>query len=249
VAESETTNEPTPTVNLKEIGIEFSNQWIFRNLNLIVNPQESVVIVGPSGSGKSVLLKMIAGLINPSEGIISVIAKNKSMLFQKNALFDSFTALENLLFPMKERLGIEGLIAKTKAMDLLESVGLAHAADLFPDEISGGMQKRLGIARALAVNPDLLIYDDPTAGLDPITSRTIADLILEVRKHSNGTMIAVTNDMNRAYQLGDQIYLLAQGKLIRGGTAEETRNNSDPFIKQFIHGHTQGPLTSPEDKK
>ena len=140
------------------------------------------------------------------------------MLFQKNALFDSLTVEDNLLFPLRERLGVQGNEARKRAAELLSAVKLSGSEALHPDELSGGMQKRLGIARALIVEPDILLYDEPTAGLDPITSRIIAELIGDLREKKGTTLVTVTNDIHRAYQLGDRIFMLTQGRLIPGGS-------------------------------
>lgn len=231
-------------IQVHGVGKEFSGRWIFRDVSFNVKPGESVVIVGPSGGGKSVLLKTIAGLISPNSGEIRVKSQNVGMLFQKNALFDSFTVEENLLFPLKERKGIVGEPARDRAAQFLRAVGLQGNQSLYPDEISGGMQKRLGIARALIVEPEVILYDEPTAGLDPITSRTIADLIRDLRKQGGSTLVTVTNDMQRAYQLGDRIFLLAQGKLVEGGTPQQVQETRNDELRQFIYGLKQGPLTS-----
>ncbi len=231
-------------IQIRNLGKEFDKRWIFRNLNLEVKPQESVALIGPSGGGKSVLLKLIAGLLTANEGEIKLGTENVGMLFQKNALFDSLTVEENLLFPLRERQGITGAPAKAKAAYFLEAVGLKGNEKLFPDEISGGMQKRLGIARALIVEPELILYDEPTAGLDPITSKKIAELIADLRKRNGSTIVMVTNDVQRAYQIGDRIFLLAKGTLQGGQGAHETKNTQDPAIKQFIYGLKEGPLTS-----
>ncbi len=231
-------------ISIQSLGKQFAGQWVFRGVNLQIAPKESVALVGPSGGGKSVLLKTVAGLLVADEGKVVLNSKNVGMLFQKNALFDSFTCEENLLFPLRERKGLTGAPAKDRAAQFLKAVGLKGNENLFPDEISGGMQKRLGIARALIVEPEILLYDEPTAGLDPITSRTIADLIRELRAQSGTTLLTVTNDMQRAYQIGDRVCLLAQGKLIEGGTPEQVQNTQDPAIRQFIYGLKQGPLTS-----
>jgi phospholipid/cholesterol/gamma-HCH transport system ATP-binding protein len=233
-------------IRVQGVGKEFSGKWIFRDLDLSVAPVESVVLVGPSGSGKSVLLKMIASLVAPNDGSIEVQSPNIGMLFQKNALFDSLSVEENLLFPLRERLGVSGEIAKERVRELLSAVGLHGNESRFPDEISGGMQKRLGIARALIVEPEVILYDEPTAGLDPITSRTIADLIRDLRTRRKSTLVTVTNDMHRAYQLGDRIYLLAQGKLTDGGTPAQVQATRDPALQQFIFGLQKGPLTQSE---
>ncbi len=231
-------------ISVSQVSKKFQENWIFRNLSLEINDQESVVLIGPSGGGKSLLLKMIAGLITPDEGSVTLKNQNIGMLFQKNALFDSFTVEENLLFPLRERMGITGAPAQEKAARFLTAVGLKGCEDLLPDEISGGMQKRLGIARALIVEPELILYDEPTAGLDPITSKTIADLIKSLRIETKSTLLTVTNDMQRAYQLGDRIYLLAQGSLFLGGTPTQVQATDDLRMRQFIYGLKQGPLTS-----
>jgi phospholipid/cholesterol/gamma-HCH transport system ATP-binding protein len=239
-----TSPHPSPMIRLQNVGKKFEGRWIFRNVSLEIRDKESVSLIGPSGAGKSVLLKVISGLIAPDEGTIELGSENVGMLFQKNALFDSFTVIENLLFPLKERLGIEGEEAVKIASHFLNEVGLKGNEDLFPDEISGGMQKRLGIARALVVRPQIILYDEPTAGLDPITSRKIADLIRFLRKEVGSTLLTVTNDMQRAYQIGDRVALLAKGELIEGGTSEEIQKTEHPLIRQFIYGLKQGPLTS-----
>ena len=231
-------------ISLDEIGKQFRGTWVFRNINLEINSQESIVILGPSGSGKSVLLKIIAGLLEADEGHSHLKTKNIGMLFQKNALFDSLTVEQNLLFPLRERLEIIGTQAKEKVSRFLSAVGLEGTEELYPYEISGGMQKRLGIARALIVNPELMLYDEPTAGLDPITSKTIAELIQNLRAEMKSTLLIVTNDVQRAYQIGDRIFLLAQGRLIAGGSAHEVQGTQDPVLKQFIYGLQDGPLTA-----
>jgi phospholipid/cholesterol/gamma-HCH transport system ATP-binding protein len=231
-------------IEVRGVGKRFpGTDWVFRGITLSVRERESVALVGPSGSGKSVLLKLIAGLLAPDEGTVTHQSSDIGMLFQKNALFDSLTVEENLLFPMKERMGVTGQPARDKARAFLKAVGLSGSENLFPDEISGGMQKRLGIARALIVEPKVILYDEPTAGLDPITSRTIADLIRDLRKEHGSTLVTVTNDMQRAYQIGDRVCLLAQGALIEGGTPEEVQASADPRIRQFIYGLREGPLS------
>jgi phospholipid/cholesterol/gamma-HCH transport system ATP-binding protein len=231
-------------IEITDLGKKFDSRWVFRKINLQVRQQESIALIGPSGGGKSVLLKIIAGLLHADEGSFKLGTPNIGMLFQKNALFDSLTVEENLLFPMKERIGLIGEKAKARATHFLKAVGLDGCARLSPNQISGGMQKRLGIARALVVQPEIILYDEPTAGLDPITSKTIADLIRELRVEEGSTLITVTNDIHRAYQIGDRICLLAQGSLLDGGTPEQVRQTHDPALKQFIYGLTQGPLTS-----
>ncbi len=228
----------------RSLGIRFEGVgWIFREISFQLPPGGSWAIVGPSGSGKTLLLKLIARLIRPTEGELQVASRNIGMLFQKNALFDSFTVEENLLFTLKERKGLIGAVARSKCDSWLEAVGLQQTQKLYPEELSGGMQKRLGIARALIADPELILYDEPTAGLDPITSKKIAELMVRLRRESGATLVVVTNDIHRAYQLGDRIDLLARGQLLSGGTPEEVRRTTDPAFRQFIDGLSQGPLT------
>lgn len=235
-------------ISLVSAGKRFDSQWIFRGVDLHVPAGGSAAIVGPSGSGKSVLLKLIAGLLIPDEGTVRVGSTDVGMLFQRNALFDSLSVIENLLFPLRERKGITGNEARDRARQYLEWVGLSHVLDLAPGQLSGGMQKRLGIARALVLEPAVVLYDDPTAGLDPVTSRTIAELIRELQEQHGGvagktTFVAVTNDMHRAYQLGDTIHLLARGGLLCGGSPEEVRRTTEPSLRQFALGIQEGPLS------
>jgi phospholipid/cholesterol/gamma-HCH transport system ATP-binding protein len=231
-------------ISVKGVGKRFDNSWIFRNISLSIEEGRTAALIGPSGGGKSLLLKIIAGLAKPEEGCVKLDSSNIGMLFQKNALFDSLTVEENLLFPLKERKGTVGLAARKKALKILEEVGLTGCEAHYPDEISGGMQKRLGIARALIVEPEIILYDEPTAGLDPITSKKIAELIQKLRSEIGSTVLTVTNDMQRAYQLGDSIYLLAQGSLMAGGSPDDVKASSHPGIRQFIYGLKEGPLTS-----
>ena len=229
-------------ITLTGVGKSFDGRWIFRGADLRVPRGGSAAIVGPSGSGKTVLLKTIAGLHAPDEGTVKVDSREVGMLFQRNALFNSLSVLENLLFPLRERKGVDGPEALDLARRHLEWVGLAGTEERSPDELSGGMQKRLGIARALIVEPEVVLYDDPTAGLDPITSRLIAELIRSLQSRQGTTVVAVTNDMHRAYQLGDRIYLMAQGRLVPGGTADEVKATRDPALRQFVNGLQEGPL-------
>jgi phospholipid/cholesterol/gamma-HCH transport system ATP-binding protein len=246
-----------PAIELRDVTVRFGSETLLAGVNLTILAGETLVLIGPSGHGKSTLLKLIAGLIEPSSGDVLIegrsfssmspaerlaIGRKMGMLFQKNALFDSLTCGENVAFPLRE-LGVarEDEI-ETITQFFLEAVGISHARDLNPDEISGGMQKRLGIARALALRPQIVLYDDPTAGLDPITSRRIIQLIQDRQKKSNSTVVAVTNDMHRASQMADRIAMVVDGELIVCGTPEETKKYSDPRVQQFIRGELKGPL-------
>lgn len=246
-------------IEAKSLTLKFGAETVLKNVSLQIAEGESFVVVGPSGHGKSVLLKVLAGLIVPTFGEVLIRGKNwkdlsgasrqellrkLGMLFQKNALFDSLSVAENIAFPIEEVLHLDAPLAEEKISYFLEAVGLTHAKDLFPDEISGGMQKRLGIARALALNPEIIFYDDPTAGLDPITSRKIIDLITGLKTKNKSTIVTITNDMNRAFQMADRIAMVVDQELIVAGTPEQTRNSNDPRVHQFIRGQLHGPLTA-----
>ncbi len=236
---------------LEEVTVSFGEHVILKNLSIHVKEGETLVLIGPSGMGKSVLLKTMAGLISPDRGRVVIGGENLAtltpsqlkaklrsmgMLFQKNALFDSLTVGENLAFPLREATTLLEADIQARVRHFLEEVGIAHAEALFPDEISGGMQKRLGIARALALEPKIIFYDDPTAGLDPITSRKIIQLIMKLQKETHATVVSVTNDMNRAYQMADRIAMIVDQELILGGSVEETKAHRDPRVQNFIRG-------------
>lgn len=248
----------SPVIELRNVFLRFADDRVLNNVHLSVMKGELFVIVGPSGHGKSVLLKLIAGLLLPTEGQILIegydfhqlgntrqdeLRRKMGMLFQKNALFDSITCGENIGFPLVEVTNLSRQQIDDKIRGYLDAVGLSQALNLYPDEISGGMQKRLGIARALALDPEIILYDDPTAGLDPITSRKIVDLITKLNNERHSTVVAITSDMNRAYQMADRIGVVVNGELIITGTPKETKAHPDLRVRQFINGELRGPLT------
>lgn len=247
-------------ISLQDITVAFEGQIVLENVSVDILAGEALVIVGPSGQGKTTLLKTMSGLVTPQNGKVFIeqmewltlspkerlpVLKKMGILFQKNALFDSLTCIENIIFPLTETTNLSESEIVHRAETFLEAVGIPHARDLYPDEISGGMQKRLGIARALALNPEIIFYDDPTAGLDPITSKKIIELIIDLKKKNKSTIVAITNDMNRAFQLADRIAMVVDKKLIITGTPEETKNHKDPRVYQFVRGLLEGPLTAP----
>lgn len=248
------------SIEVRGLTHQFAQHQVLKNVSLSVQRGESLVLIGPSGQGKSLLLKSMAGIQPPVQGNVFVdgvdlyqapihertqVMRRMGMLFQKNALFDSLSVGENIAFPLREvGGGIDEAEIQRRVDFFLDAVKIAHARDLFPDEISGGMQKRLGIARALALYPQIILYDDPTAGLDPITSRHIIDLILLLKKQNKSTVVAITNDMNRAYQMADRIAMVVDGGVVITGTVEQTKTHSDPRVRQFISGALKGPLTA-----
>lgn len=250
-------------IELRDVGISFDGRPLLSNVNLSIAKGESFVLIGPSGEGKTVLLKLMAGLLVPTEGQVliegndlrSLKGKNRNvlmrkigMLFQKNALFDSLTCSENIAFPLRETTDLSEVRIGEKIDFFLEAVGIAHAKELYPDEISGGMQKRLGIARALALAPEIVFYDDPTAGLDPITSRKIVELILKLKEENESTVVTITNDMSRAYQLADRLGMVVDGRLIVTGPVAATKTFPDERVQQFISGSLKGPLMKKFDE-
>lgn len=239
-------------IEVKNLTHKFENtQTILADVNLALRRGETFVMVGPSGQGKSTLLKILSGLIAPTKGQVFIgdadlyacgkkqradLMNKIGMLFQKNALFDSLTVGENLAFPLREVGHLAERQISQKVDEFLEAVGLEGKRHVFPSEISGGQQKRVGIARALILNPEIILYDDPTAGLDPITSRMIVELIIKLNKEFKATSVAITNDMNRAYQFADRIGLLMDHQLTLTGTVEETKKHKDPRVQKFIRG-------------
>ena len=248
----------TPIVELRAIKLQFDARPIFTHLNWSLTKEATYVLVGPSGHGKSVLLKMMGGILPPDSGSVLIdgqdlyqanlserqqILMRLCMLFQKNALIDSITDLENEEIPMRETTNQSTKEIRSYAMHLLTEVGLDHVTFNYPSQISGGMQKRLGVARALALKPEIIFYDDPTAGLDPITSRKIIDLIINLKKEHRSTVVAITNDMNRAIQLADEIFMVVDGELVKAGSPDKIFSHPDPRVQQFIRGEVNGPLT------
>jgi phospholipid/cholesterol/gamma-HCH transport system ATP-binding protein len=241
-------------IEFKNVSLDFGTHSVLSKVNFTIPAGKKYVLIGPSGQGKSSILKIIAGLVSPTFGEVLVngqdwkklkgqerksLQQRIGMLFQNNALFDSLTVGENVAFPLREVKGGDENDIQSKVDEFLEAVGLIESKQLSPNEISGGMQKRLGIARALALNPELILYDDPTAGLDPITSRKIIDLILKIQKENRSTVLAVTNDMNRAYQLADDIIFVNNEEIIETGSPQMTKQHSHQAVYHFVRGLVQ----------
>lgn len=247
----------TIKVEFKNVKKQFGNRVILKNFSLQIPKGKTVVVLGGSGTGKSVSIKCLLGLLTPDKGEIlvdgkSVIKLNEKkqyelmkkfgMLFQFGALFDSLTTWENVAFALLEQ-GMDKKDAKKVALEKLALVGLGkNVADLMPAEISGGMKKRVSLARAICTNPEIVLYDEPTTGLDPITADTIDRLIVELRDKLKITGIAITHDMQSAFKIADYIALLYQGEIIYYDTVENTKTTDNPYIKQFINGEESGPI-------
>ncbi|GAH53322.1 unnamed protein product, partial [marine sediment metagenome] len=219
---------------------------------------ETIVVIGQSGCGKSVLMKTIVGLLIPDDGEIEIenvslknisrkklleIRKKIGMVFQSSALFDSFSVWENVGLGLIEHSKMSQDEIMRIAREKLKLVGLSDVEDMYPAELSGGMKKRVGIARAIAMNPQFVLYDEPTTGLDPIIADRINNLIIELQKKLNITTVAVTHDIISAYKIADRIAMLYDGEIIFDGTPKEVQNTDNPYVQQFIKGEGEGPVS------
>ncbi|MDP3790858.1 MAG: ABC transporter ATP-binding protein [Candidatus Omnitrophota bacterium] len=245
-------------IEIINVSKTFGGHKVLDNLNLNVRDGETTVIIGRSGCGKSVLLKHIIGLLKPDSGNILIDGKNTTrmdekelneirmkfgMLFQGAALFDSLTIFENVGFSMLEHTNATKQEVAKRVKECLALVGLKDIEDKKPAELSGGMKKRVGLARAILVRPQIILYDEPTTGLDPIMGDSINDLIVQLHARFKMTSIAVTHDMTSAYKIADRITMLYNGKIIADGTPDHIKNTKDPIVKQFITGAGTGPIT------
>ena len=236
----------------------FGSKVVLDGIDLKVYQGESLVVIGGSGTGKSVLIKCIQGLITPDCGSIIVngqetvnldrrhadeIYSKMGMLFQGGALFDSLTVWENVAFGLIENQKMPRRQAKETAIKYLRQVGLGpDVADLSPSELSGGMQKRVGLARAIATNPEIIFFDEPTTGLDPIMADVINDLIINSVKKIGASALTITHDMASARKIADRIAMLYKGKIVWQGTVEELDKTDNPYVIQFVKGSSQGPI-------
>ena len=241
-------------IEIKNLCKAFGKKQVLNGVDLEVKKGESLVVIGGSGTGKSVLIKCVQGLLTPDAGSIKiddeeVIDSNKNihekmgMLFQGAALFDSLSVWENVAFVLLENGKMSKKDAKAEAIRVLKQVGLASdVADLSPAELSGGMQKRVGLARAIITKPEIIFFDEPTTGLDPIMADVINDLIIESAKGLGATTLTITHDMASARKIADRIAMLYQGKIIWIGTVAEMEKSDNPYLRQFVSGSAQGPI-------
>jgi len=243
---------------VKDVYKSFGQNHVLRGLNLEVKCGESMVVIGGSGTGKSVLIKCIIGLLHHDRGEIYVdgqeisnlnekewneVRKKFGMLFQRDALFDSLTVWENVGFGLRQHTKLSDEEIKAIAIEKLKLVGMHNVENLMPAELSGGMRKRVSLARAIAMEPAILLYDEPTTGLDPIMANVINELIVDMREKLKVTSIAITHDMVSAYRIADRIAMLYKGQIIEVGTPEEIKNSSNEIVRQFIRGDVVGPIT------
>lgn len=245
-------------IEIKNLKKAFGKKQVLNSLNLSIENGESLVVIGGSGSGKSVLLKAIIGLINPDSGSVKIddietttmsskqhdeIISKFGYLFQGGALFDSLKIWENVAFGLISAKKMPAKLAKEIALKKLKSVGLdSYVGELFPSELSGGMQKRVALARAIACEPEIIFFDEPTTGLDPIMADVINDLIIKCSSELGATTITITHDMASAFKIADKIAMIYNGEIIWSGDSKEVRNSNNPYLDQFINGSSKGPI-------
>lgn len=248
----------TTKISIKNLVKNFGSKKVLSGIDLEVKKGESLVILGGSGSGKSVLIKLIATIIDPTSGSIkiddnevskiSVSERDKLMgkfgfLFQGGALFDSLTIWENVAFRLIHAAKLNKNDAKEIALQKLRAVGLEERVmNLYPSELSGGMQKRAALARAIAANPEIIFFDEPTTGLDPIMADVINDLIIANSKQLGATTVTITHDMHSAKRIADKVAMLYEGKIIWFGDVKDMYSSGNEYVEQFIHGRAHGPI-------
>jgi phospholipid/cholesterol/gamma-HCH transport system ATP-binding protein len=248
----------TPKIELRGVKKRFGDKVVLDGIDLKIGAAESLVVIGGSGTGKSVMIKCVLGILRADEGKIFVdgeevtrigrrgreaMLKKFGMLFQGAALFDSLPVWENVAFGLIQGHGMNRRKARDVAVEKLASVGLgSEVALLSPAELSGGMQKRVGLARAIAADPQIIFFDEPTTGLDPIMADVINDLIVSTVKNLGVTTLSITHDMASARKISNRIAMLYKGKIIWDGPTAEIDNSGNPYVDQFIHGRAEGPI-------
>jgi phospholipid/cholesterol/gamma-HCH transport system ATP-binding protein len=245
-------------IKIVDLHKSFDQKKVLQGVHLEVEPGEIMVIIGQSGSGKSVLLKHIIGIMKPARGQIFIdgqeitslkdedrlkLSRKCGMLFQGSALFDSMTVAENVAFGLRRHTKLSEEEIQQIVKDSLERVGLRDVEQLLPYELSGGMKKRVGLARAIAYSPEIILYDEPTTGLDPIRADAINNLILQLKEQLKITSVVITHDMSTTYKVADRIAMLYDGRIIETGPPEEIKNSVNQVVQQFIHGRATGPIS------
>ncbi len=248
----------TPKIELCGVKKSFDSKHVLKGIDLCVGKGESLVIIGGSGTGKSVMLKCILGLLEPNAGTIRVDGQDVThlkgkardkhqakfgMLFQGSALFDSLPVWKNVAFKVMQTKGLSTKAAKDQAIATLASVGLGpDVAEIYPAELSGGMQKRVALARAIASKPEIIFFDEPTTGLDPIMADIINELIVKCVRDVGATAMSITHDLASARKISDRIAMIYNGQIIWQGSKTEIDHSGNPYVDQFIHGRSEGPI-------
>jgi phospholipid/cholesterol/gamma-HCH transport system ATP-binding protein len=251
-------SETSNMISLRHVDKTLGGRKVLDDLSFDVERGEALVIVGGSGVGKSVTLKHIIGLMKPDRGQIIVdgqdinemkeVVLNRfrrkfGMSFQEGALFDSMSVFENIAFPLRRQTKFNEQQIASRVDECLDLVHLDGVASKRPSELSGGMRRRVGFARAISLKPEILLFDEPTTGLDPVISDVIAELIVEMDRTLNTTTVTITHDMKVAFKIADRVAMLYQGRIVEEGTPEEFQQSANPIVQQFIEGRAEGPLT------
>ena len=244
-------------VRVTDLHVDLDRRTVLSGVNLSVFRGETLVILGGSGSGKSTLLRALIGVLPPARGqvelfgqdiyglgedALNAVRKRFGILFQSGALYNSMTVGENVALPLREHTGLSEDIIQIMVKMKLELVGLRDFEHLIPSQLSGGMKKRVGLARALALDPEIIFYDEPGAGLDPITAGVIDKLIMDLSRKLGVTSIVVTHEMGSAFRIADRMVMLYEGRIVAEGTPAEFRAASDPLVRQFVNGEPDGPI-------
>ena len=245
-------------ISVRNLVKNFGSRRILNGITLDVRQGETLVVMGGSGCGKSTFLRHLIGSIRPDSGEVWMfgqdiakasedqmdeIRKKYGMLFQSGALFDSMTVGENIALPLREHTKLDENIISIVVKMKLELVGLRGFENLMPSQLSGGMKKRVGLARAIVMDPSIIFYDEPTAGLDPVMTGVIDKLTIDLTKKLNITSVVVTHDMNSVFRIADRIVMLHQGNILQIGTPDEIKNSENPLVRQFITGQAEGPIS------
>ena len=246
-------------IEIKGLKKRFGPKEVLKGVDLTIPEGKTTVILGLSGGGKSTIIKHIVGLLKPDEGEIWVdgeevghadeeqiraIRKKVGFLFQSGALFDSMNVFENVAFPLREHTEMGEEEIRDRVVECLEMVALKpkEVIELYPDELSGGMRKRVGLARTIALNPRIILYDEPTSGLDPITSDLISKMIIHLKNTLGVTSVLISHDIKESFKAGDYFAMLYEGKIIEFGNADHFRATTNPYVRQFLDGKSEGPI-------
>lgn len=244
-------------VDIHDVHFGYGDRPILSGLEMAFPRGKVIAVMGGSGSGKTTILRLIGGQLRPSQGAVKVngqvvhaldaaglykLRRGMGMLFQNGALFTDISVFDNVAFPLRENSDLSEQFIRDLVLLKLNAVGLRNAAGLKPAEISGGMARRVALARAIALDPELILYDEPFAGLDPISMGVTANLIRKLNDALGSTSLLVSHDVNESFGIADYVYFLSQGKVVAQGTPDEMRVSSDPYVKQFVHAETDGPV-------